>query len=102
MEYKNFGRTGVKVSRICLGCMMFGWKTNEEDSIKIIEKAIADGINFLDTANVYGRGSSEEIVGKAFRQNGKRNQIFLATKVHHRMMITCKCICNSRRHIISE
>ena len=103
MEYKNFGRTGVQVSRICLGCMMFGWRTTEGDSIKIIDKAIADGINFLDTANVYGRGSSEEIVGKALKQSGKRGQIFLATKVHHRMDDNdINAFGNSRRHIIAE
>ena len=103
MEYKNFGRTGVKVSRLCLGCMMFGWKSPENDSIKIIDKAINDGINFLDTANVYGRGSSEEIVGKALKQNGKRDKIFLATKVHHKMDDEdLNAFGNSRRHIISE
>ena len=103
MEYKNFGRTGVKVSPICLGCMMFGWRTSEQDSIRIIDKAITDGINFLDTANVYGRGSSEEIVGKSLKHSGKRNQIFLATKVHHRMDDNdVNAFGNSRRHIISE
>jgi aryl-alcohol dehydrogenase-like predicted oxidoreductase len=103
MEYKNFGRTGVKVSRICLGCMMFGWRSSETDSIKIIDKAIDDGINFLDTANVYGRGSSEEIVGKSLKQNGKRDKIFLTTKVHHKMDDNdVNAFGNSRRHIISE
>lgn len=103
MEYKNFGRTGVKVSRLCLGCMMFGWRSSETDSIKIIDKAIDDGINFLDTANVYGRGSSEEIVGKALKQNGKREKIFLATKVHHKMDDDdLNAFGNSRRHIIAE
>ena len=103
MEYKNFGRTGVKVSRLCLGCMMFGWKSPKNDSIKIIDKAINDGINFLDTANVYGRGASEEIVGKALKQNGNRDKIFLATKVHHKMDDEdLNAFGNSRRHIISE
>jgi len=103
MEYKNFGRTGVKVSRLCLGCMMFGWRSSETDSIKIIDKSIGDGINFLDTANVYGRGSSEEIVGKALKQNGKREKIFLATKVHHKMDDDdLNAFGNSRRHIIAE
>jgi len=103
MEYKNFGRTGVKVSRLCLGCMMFGWRSSETDSIKIIDKAIDDGINFLDTANVYGRGSSEEIVGKALKQNSKRDKIFLDTKVHHKMDDNnINAFGNSRRHIIAE
>lgn len=103
MEYKFFGRTGVKVSRICLGCMMFGWRTNESDSIQIIHKAIDDGINFLDTANIYSRGGSEDIVGKALKERGNRDKIFLATKVHHRMDDNdINAFGNSRRHIISE
>ena len=103
MDYKNFGRTGVKVSRICLGCMMFGRETGEADSIKIINGALEDGINFIDTANVYGRGASEIVVGKALKQNRKRNQIFLATKVHHRMDDNdVNAFGNSRKHIISE
>ena len=103
MEYKNFGRTGSKVSRICLGCMMFGWKTSEDDSIKIINRALDENINFLDTANIYGRGDSEEIVGKALKQNGKRNRVFLATKVHHRMSDDdVNAFGNSRRHILNQ
>jgi aryl-alcohol dehydrogenase-like predicted oxidoreductase len=83
--------------------MMFGWRSSETDSIKIIDKAIDDGINFLDTANVYGRGSSEEIVGKALKQNSKRDKIFLATKVHHKMDDDeLNAFGNSRRHIIAE
>ncbi|HEX2109377.1 MAG TPA: aldo/keto reductase, partial [Rubrobacteraceae bacterium] len=61
MEYRNLGRTGVKVSKLCLGCMMFGGRTGEEDSFGIIDRAIDAGINFLDTANVYSLGASEEV-----------------------------------------
>src|ERR671916_2332785 len=82
VEYRNLGRTGVKVSELCLGCMMFGGRTGEEDSADIIDRAIDAGINFLDTANVYSTGASEEVVGKALRRNGKRDSIVLATKVH--------------------
>ena len=103
MEYRNFGRTGVKVSELCLGCMMFGGKTGEEDSFAIIDHAIEKGINFLDTANVYSRGKSEETVGKALQRNGKRNQIVLATKVHGPMNDEDpNAQGNHRRHIIEQ
>mgnify|MGYP003330011997 FL=1 len=80
MNYKLFGRTGIYISPLILGCMMFGQKTNYKDSAEIIDKSIDLGINFLDTANVYGNGASEEFVGKALKENKKRNDIFLATK----------------------
>lgn len=82
MDYRNLGRTGAKVSQLCLGCMMFGGRTGEADSMDIIDRAIDAGINFLDTANVYSRGRSEEVVGTALRRNRKRDEIVLATKVH--------------------
>lgn len=81
MEFRNLGRTGVKVSTLCLGAMNFGGPTDEATSIQIIDRAIDGGINFIDTANVYNAGESERIVGKALAQNGKRNQVILATKV---------------------
>jgi aryl-alcohol dehydrogenase-like predicted oxidoreductase len=80
MEYRNFGRTGVKVSQFCLGAMMFGRSANEEDSITIIEHALAAGINFIDTADIYALGESERIVGKALARAGKRDAVVLATK----------------------
>ena len=70
MEYRNLGRTGVKVSPICLGCMNFGGRTEEEKSYEIIDHAIDAGINFLDTANVYSRGKSEIVTGEALKRNG--------------------------------
>lgn len=103
MEYRSFGRTGVQVSMLCLGCMNFGGPTPEEDSLRIIDYAIDQGINFLDTANVYTRGVSETIVGKALQRNGKRDRIVLATKVHGVMDDTNVLASgNNRRHIIEQ
>ncbi len=78
MNYQDLGRHGVKVSPLCLGAMMFGTPTNEADSIRIIDRALDAGINFIDTANVYNGGESERIVGKAI--GGKRQDVILATK----------------------
>ena len=80
MEYRQLGRSGATVSSICLGCMNFGSKTGENDSIKIIHAAIDSGINFIDTADVYTKGVSEEITGKALKNGLLRNEIVLATK----------------------
>ena len=93
MEYVKFGRTGLEVSKICLGCMTYGesakgthaWTLDEETSRPIIRQAIEAGINFLDTANMYSLGSSEEIVGRAIRDFARRDDIVLATKVCQRM-----------------
>src|ERR687889_48311 len=80
MELRPLGHTGVSVSQFCLGAMMFGaWGTPDHDeSIRIIHRALEAGINFIDTADVYGAGESEEIVGKALK--GRRDDIVLATK----------------------
>jgi aryl-alcohol dehydrogenase-like predicted oxidoreductase len=103
MEYRALGRTGVQVSSLCLGCMMFGGRTEPVDSYAIIDRALDAGINFLDTANVYSRGRSEEVVGEALKRNGKRHQIVLATKVHGRMDDDDpNAWGNSRRHIIEQ
>jgi aryl-alcohol dehydrogenase (NADP+) len=93
MEYTRLGNTGLEVSRICLGMMSFGepergnqkWSLSEEDSRRLIEKAITSGITFFDTANVYSAGSSEEITGRALRDFTDREDVVLATKVHGRM-----------------
>jgi 1-deoxyxylulose-5-phosphate synthase len=85
VTYRNLGRTGVRVSPLCLGAMNFGDVTSEADSMRIIDAAIDAGINFIDTANVYSAGESERIVGKALRANGKRDDVVLATKVHGNM-----------------
>jgi aryl-alcohol dehydrogenase-like predicted oxidoreductase len=85
MKYTRLGRTGVEVSRLCLGGMLFGRETGVDDSCRIIDRALDAGLNFLDTANAYGRGVSEEAVGVALKRNGRREDTFLATKVHGRM-----------------
>ena len=102
MEYRSLGRTGVKVSPLCLGCMMFGSQTDEETSADIIDRAIDAGINFVDTANVYGRGKSETAVGKALKRNGKRDGLVLATKVFARMGDDPNAEGNHRRHVIEQ
>lgn len=102
MEMRSFGRTGVKVSSLCLGCMMFGGKTTFEDSAAIIDRSLDAGINFIDTANVYNAGRSEEATGQALKRNGKRNAVFLATKVHGRMGDGPNDMNNTRRHIIEQ
>ena len=103
MRYRSFGRTGVMVSQLCLGCMNFGGPTSEADSFDMIDHAIAAGINFFDTANVYQRGDSEIVVGKALRRNGQRERIVLATKVHGSMDDdNVLAAGNNRRHIIEQ
>ena len=90
MEYKHLGRSGVKVSRLCLGTMNFGPQTSEQDSFAIMDRALELGINFFDTANVYGwklgEGWTEQIIGRWFAQGGgRRDKVVLATKVYGRM-----------------
>src|SRR5688572_14798394 len=82
---RYLGRTGVRVSPLCLGCMMFGGRTNAEDSYRIIDRFIDAGLNFLDTANIYNDGKSEEVTGEALKRNGHRHHVVLATKVHGNM-----------------
>jgi aryl-alcohol dehydrogenase-like predicted oxidoreductase len=103
METRELGRTGVHVTPLCLGAMMFGaWgNTDHDDSIRVIHRALDAGINFIDTADVYARGESEEIVGKALK--GRRDSIVLATKVHGTMHDTDPNMKgNSRRWIVRE
>ncbi|MET0765275.1 MAG: aldo/keto reductase [Blastococcus sp.] len=87
MKYTHLGRSGLSVSRLCLGTMNFGWKTEEADSHAIMDRALAEGINFFDTANVYGfdagKGRTEEVLGTWFAQGGeRRDKTVLATKVY--------------------
>ncbi len=102
MERRPFARTGVSVSPLCLGAMMFGtWgNTDHDDSIAVIHAALDAGINFIDTADVYSAGESEEIVAKAIQ--GRRDDIVLATKVHSPMGSDPNLRGNSRRWIIRE
>src|SRR3989440_9932693 len=93
MEYVKLGRTGLDVSRICLGCMSYGaadsgnhaWSLAEEEARPFIKRALEGGINFFDTANRYSLGSSEEILGRAIRDLAKRDEVVIATKVFGRM-----------------
>ena len=103
MNQRNLATTGVKVSPLCLGAMMFGsWGNPDQgDSIRIIHRALDAGINFIDTADVYSRGESEEIVGKALA-DGRRENVVLATKVHGTMGDDPNEFGNSRRWIIRE
>ncbi len=103
MDLRPLGRTGLRVSPLCLGAMMFGaWgETDHDESIRIIHRALDAGINFIDTADVYSRGESEEIVGKALA-GGRRDDVILATKVHGSMGYDPNERGNSRRWIIRE
>ena len=110
MDTKRLGKTGLEVSRLCLGCMSYGvsdqgtheWTLSEEESRPFIRKALDLGINFFDTANVYSAGTSEEIVGRALKDFAKRDEIVLATKVHGRMRPGANGGGLSRKAILSE
>jgi aryl-alcohol dehydrogenase-like predicted oxidoreductase len=102
MQYRTLGRTGIQVTAYCLGAMMFGAIGNpdHDDSIRIIHRALDAGINFIDTADMYSRGESEEIVGKALK--GRRDDVVLATKFHGPMGEDPNQRGNSRRWIMTE
>ena len=85
MEYRSLGRTGAQVSVWCLGAMTFGGKTEQDEATRMIDRFLDLGGNFIDTANVYGRGKSEIMTGNALKEGGKRDKVFLATKVHGKM-----------------
>jgi aryl-alcohol dehydrogenase-like predicted oxidoreductase len=110
MDYTKLGATGLEVSRLCLGCMSFGapdrgnhtWTLPEEHSRPLIKQALDLGINFLDTANVYSDGHSEEIVGRALKDLVKRDDVVLATKVYSRMRPGPNGAGLSRKVILSE
>ena len=100
MRYRKLGRTGIDVSVHCLGTMMFGamGRTGHDDCIRMIHAALGQGINFIDTADIYSAGESEQIVGKALR--GRRDDVVLATKVHFKMGEGRNRGGNSRRWIL--
>ncbi len=100
MDYRLLGRTGVRVSPICLGTMMFGGPTNEADSIDIIHKAIDQGVNFIDTANIYNLGESERVVGKGIAD--RRDSVVLATKGRQKMGDGPNETGASRLHLMNE
>lgn len=85
MEYRQLGRSGVRVSAMCLGTMSFGGRTDEATAIKMVHEALDLGINFIDMADVYGRGVSEQITGKALAESGRRDEVVLGTKAVARM-----------------
>jgi len=100
VEYRELGRTGVKVSPLCLGTGNFHSATPEEESIRILNRGLETGINFVDTGDNYAKGECELIIGRAMAANGLRDQIILATKVHYPMGPGPKDRGNSRLHII--
>ncbi|HUX73811.1 MAG TPA: aldo/keto reductase [Steroidobacteraceae bacterium] len=110
MRYKNLGRTGLKVSELCLGCMTFGvaergdqrWALREEDSRPLIKQAVDLGINFFDTANVYSDGTSEEILGRALKDFMRREEAVVATKVFFPMSAAPNGRGLSRKAIFTE
>ncbi|MFF5405572.1 aldo/keto reductase [Streptomyces misionensis] len=101
MKFRHLGTTGVRVSSLCLGTLMFGSWGNKsaDDSVRIIHRALEAGINYIDTADSYSRGESEEIVGKALSMSGRRDRVILATKVHSPMGVDPNSRGNSRRWI---
>jgi len=110
MEYTNLGKSGLKVSRICLGCMTYGvsdrgahsWTLDEETSRPLIKQAIELGINFFDTANTYSDGTSEEFVGRALKDFGRREELVVATKVYFPMRQGPNARSLSRKAIMTE
>jgi aryl-alcohol dehydrogenase-like predicted oxidoreductase len=110
MEYMNLGKTGLKVSRICLGCMSYGvpergaheWSLDEEQSRPYFKRSLDLGINFFDTANVYSDGTSEEFLGRAVKDLAKRDELVIATKVHGRMHPDVNGAGLSRKAIMRE
>jgi aryl-alcohol dehydrogenase-like predicted oxidoreductase len=107
MNYTNLGKTGLKVSRICLGCMSYGleerkWGLNEEQVRPFIKRALELGINFFDTANMYGNGRSEEVLGRALRDFAKRDEAVIATKVYFSMRPDVNGRGLSRKAIMTE
>jgi aryl-alcohol dehydrogenase (NADP+) len=108
MDYVNLGRTGLKVSRLCLGCMTYGssawrpWVLNEHESRPFIMRALELGINFFDTANMYSDGASEEVLGRAIRDLVPRDEVVIATKVYNPMGPGPNARGLSRKHILHE
>jgi len=110
MDYVKLGQTGLKVSRVCLGCMTYGvpergahpWSLDEEKSRPFIKRALELGINFFDTANTYSDGTSEEIVGRALRDFARREEVVIATKVYYPIREGPNARGLSRKSILTE
>ena len=108
MDYVNLGKTGLKVSRLCLGCMSFGsskwrsWVLDNDEARPFVQKALEGGINFFDTADVYSQGESEKVVGQALKDFAKRHEVVIATKVHGQMGKDANNKGLSRKAIMTE
>ena len=107
MQYVNLGKSGLKVSRICLGCMSYNvraheWRLGEEQSRPFIQRALELGITFFDTANMYGEGESEQVLGRAMRDYARRDEVVIATKVYYRMRSDANGAGLSRKAIMTE
>jgi aryl-alcohol dehydrogenase-like predicted oxidoreductase len=107
MDYVNLGKSGLQASRICLGCMSFGlekrrWILDEEQSRLFIQRAVETGINFFDTANMYGAGASEEVTGRALRDFARRDEMVIATKIYYPMRPDANGRGLSRKAIMAE
>ena len=107
MNYTNLGKTGLKVSRICLGCMSYGmvkkkWFLDEEEGRPFIQRALELGINFFDTANMYSNGASEEVLGRALRDFAKREEVIVGTKVYFPMRPDVNGRGLSRKAVMTE
>ncbi|HUO12735.1 MAG TPA: aldo/keto reductase, partial [Caulobacteraceae bacterium] len=106
MEYVRLGNTGLKVSRLCLGCMTYGsskwrsWVLDEADALPFFKQALEAGINFFDTADVYSQGESERVTGKALKEYAKRHEVVIATKVNGPMGADANNRGLSRKHIL--
>jgi 1-deoxyxylulose-5-phosphate synthase len=108
MDYVRLGNTGLKVSRLCLGCMTYGtskwrpWVLDEEAARPFIKRALEHGINFFDTANMYSLGASEEVLGRALKDFAKRHEVVIATKVYNKMGEAPNDRGLSRKHIFDS
>jgi aryl-alcohol dehydrogenase (NADP+) len=108
MDYVNLGKTGLKVSRLCLGCMSFGsskwrpWVLENDDARPFVQKALEGGVNFFDTADIYSLGESETVVGQALKDFAKRHEVVIATKVHGPMGQDVNNRGLSRKHIMDS
>ena len=106
MQYRYLGRTGMRVNPICLGCMTFGRKTDAESSYAMVARAVDAGVNFIDTANIYGLGESDVVTGEAIKRTGKRDFLVLATKTHGNMHknepLNPNRLDNSRRQLLQR
>jgi aryl-alcohol dehydrogenase-like predicted oxidoreductase len=103
MQHRALGRTGLQVSSIGLGCMMFGWRTSEEEAPRLVASAIDAGINLFDTSTSYGKGNSEKLLGKVLEAHGSRSRVILCTKVHFRSEDPdINALGNSQRNVIAQ